>query len=114
MSWSGHSARNMPSSTEQLITEGKQTVEETPVLIWKDPPPAKEAGRTRVWDPLLRALRERPGEWALLRTAGTKYSAKGMVGNLRQRRVTLTVDVAEYEFRYDGADIYGRYVGSGT
>lgn len=84
------------------------------ILEWKEPPRSK-TGRTGVWLPLLEALRERPGEWALLRSYSRRNSGVNAVTDLKRGRATQTYDPKDYEFTTrstsdGGVDVYGRYL----
>jgi hypothetical protein len=86
-------------------------------VIWKEPPPPRNGnpGRAGVWLALLAELRERPGEWALLRSYENKRTAYRAANDLKRGRASKAFDPDEYEITVrstadDGGDVYGRYL----
>ena len=88
-------------------------------LIWKEPPPKqspgakKSPGQTEL---TLRAMRERPGEWALLR----ENTSLGFVSIYKKQADRLFGGRWEFTSRRTGQqspagnpliDLYGRYLG---
>lgn len=83
-------------------------------VIWRDPPP--QQGVPGVWEPVLRQLMERPGEWGLIRGTDTVAKAYRHTANLRHARL-IKMPEGYWEFTarktvFGGGEVYGRYLGS--
>lgn len=84
-------------------------------IVWSDPP-ERRATATRVWDPILTPLMERPGQWARIKVGppGIMYST---AGNLRNGSIRIPGDnPAHWEFAArklddDTAGLWARYIG---
>jgi hypothetical protein len=87
-------------------------------VIWKNPPEplmSERQGGRSLWAPLLAELRERPGQWALIRSYEKKRTAFVAVNDLKRGRIAKSIEPREYEFTVrstleGGGDIYGRYL----
>ena len=80
-------------------------------LTWVEEPPAKKkTGRRGKWERIFAALRDRPGNWALVSDAGTANSARTIAYNVSNQVgfEGRPADVPNTEGRYD---IYARYTG---
>lgn len=77
-------------------------------VVWKDPP---RKDKRVAWPKRLEPLKSRPGDWALVHTAGTENSAISTVNRLENKR-DLNMPEGQFEFSRDGKNIYARYLGS--
>lgn len=77
-------------------------------VVWKDPP--RYSDQRVVWPERLEPLKERPGDWAMVYTAGSEASARSTV--VRLKNGNLKLPEGQFEFDRDGCDIYARYLGS--
>lgn len=83
------------------------------VVRWEDPPPH---GNRSQWQPVAEALRERPGEWALIAEGLKSGSAGAMSNAIKVGRFSCWRPAGTFESRTsargDGlTDLYARYVG---
>lgn len=81
---------------------------DTPIE-WREPP-SNMTPRTD-WVGLLTALRERPGQWALIKQMQTTRGATVAASNIRAGKLGGAAP-EEFEVRVDGMDIYARYDGA--
>lgn len=75
-------------------------------IVWKEPPPKVVRSK---WVDILAPLRERPGEWAMV-----KADTPARVSGLRQRLVKNATIKAEFELRAhkvsdEAAELYVRF-----
>lgn len=78
-------------------------------IVWRDPPAPP---RTRInWRQVARALRSRPGLWALVNTSPTENAASRQSSYLRCGAVIAMTPPKDYEVTSRGRDVYARFVG---
>lgn len=82
-------------------------------VIFRNPPVRQ--GVPGIWEPVLRELMERPGEWGLIRETDTVEKAYRHTANLRHARlVKIPAGFWEFTARTNGGngEVYGRFLGS--
>jgi hypothetical protein len=98
-----------------------------PKVKWQEPPSVDRGGLNRgqsKWAVLLRALEERPNEWALISEGSslTTSSFRNPSTSTNRALVRAGVDVSRYEFTQRAVvaggrarhDVYARYIGNGA
>ncbi len=76
-------------------------------IEWETPPPSKRGRRSPVLEAFRAELRNRPGEWGVLRDRGTS-SAQAMTKHHRGFEAVTRIRAVGGEKVYD---LYARYVG---
>lgn len=79
--------------------------------VWQDPPASAVDGRRSTsHEHLADALRDRPGEWALIARYQTRDRASSVASHIRRGRAAAWEPAGAFEAAFDGGDLYARYV----
>lgn len=62
-----------------------------PLIVWSDPPPRKTSARSTKYEPIIQALKERPGQWACIqRNPNTKHMVQ-LANRLRTNKTAAAI-----------------------
>lgn len=78
-----------------------------PLIAWSDPPSGRQALRKSRFDPIINALRERPGEWACIQRNPEMRRARNAAEALKYRAQKLGISVEVTCRRTRDRDDYG-------
>ncbi|WP_086846954.1 hypothetical protein [Amycolatopsis kentuckyensis] len=86
-------------------------------LTWAPPPPVNRGGRrpSQEWFDIAAKLRQKPGEWAIVKSAKSPSNASDIAMRIRRGGIEAfaPADTFEATSRSDGGDmfvVYARYV----